>query len=290
MMRIYTPLDRELADPDAWWIDRDGKVLAFAGHDRLSDPLGENRLSLHFTHFGLVKLMRRGRVVEMQWDVDSCNLEAFDTALNLLMEQPLCRAIKLRFFKTGWSVDLVQNAQAAVDRAQQLRKYRGVPVLARTIMRELSPAEVEKRDALLAKAMAEWRERRALESPYLIDRTLRFGRDNDGTCFRFEHVGAKTALRKVAGNEICDDLVGKPADDSFDRDFESRIASDYEACWQDREPRYQHVRALIDVAGDKKWISFQRLLLPCQDKLDVVAHLTDDVDIPGLFEDDLGAT
>ncbi len=278
-MSAFCSLDAGIPDCALTWIDRDGSAFSVADETTSSQPnwpfIGFVA-DYVFNEMGMVRIRRHRGDAEISWDIDCVSPEALGRCKDLLRGStgtPL--HIVLQFFKSGWVTERPRSRDEALAQIDAIQAFAGVRLAhtASFLTREL--AEGRSGNSCVAQALE------AADSPFrhdprLDDHALRYFKDKEGI-FRFRHIGEKTPYYLLAGRKKAEEAVAQALPFALDPEFEIKAATNFTDIVKNGRPVYQHCAAVMRLNNGRRWVTYERALVPDSDGILCFVNVRDDL-------------
>ena len=248
--------------------------------------------------YGIMRMVRvefhsETNHVDIRWNVRTVSPDALDAVSDYLYD--VCRqfSVHLHFFIDGWCGERYEDARPAIERIQHLLKFYAIPLVDSFFMKSMDVDRGANMTRLIQQGLDIFRKTKGVLStsdfealmPYL----LVYKPDAADGHLMIENAGHKSANAKVYGVSWAEQANGT----LYDREtpgayYSQRTSEAYSGVMESDEPRFDHIRAVIDRPDDEAmWASYQRLLFRGYLKngapvLVCLCDLTQDIDIPFL--------
>ena len=231
--------------------------------------------------------------VDIRWNVRSVSPDALDAVSDYLYD--VCRAfsVSLRFFIDGWCREDFEHARPAIRRIENSLKFYAVPLIDSFFMKSVGVDKGAQMTGLIEYGLHIYEKTQGMlsmpEFEALMPYLLVYKPDVAEEQLVIENAGYQSANAKVYGVSWAEQAKGTLYDSETPGAYYSqRTSQAYAGVMQSDEPRFDHIRAVIDRPDDESmWASYQRLLF--RGHLDdgapvlvCLSDLTQDIDIPFL--------
>lgn len=234
-------------------------------------PFGQNdrftpyrRLRIAGVYFGFSHL-------EVTFDVDAVDLPSLD-GIRDFIRGGWQKPVIVDFYKDGWVEEYFAAPAQALARIEQIMRYRGLPMLRRTLVR---PRPIDQLIGDLRLALQAWcadKSRHAFSEGGFFERSVVFEQDASG--LRFGHIGKISSARRFFGERWSEQVIGLGLSQFADNaDYDKGVASAYPAALASGQPRHDQVMASVVRGSALEWTAYDRLILPFRDALVTLVRL-----------------
>lgn len=272
-----------------WWIDDRGIFHPAIGIDRSLN-------NLFLRHLGQIKLNVTPNRTDIMWDTRNVETAPLASVLNRLS---MCRqniTIKLHFFYFGWVSEIYDHCQDALERILLVQNNRSIAMLHPTQINDHTIQDIEIASTSIRHGYDLWKrsaghyknipeDKLAAYLPYTS--IYHHNRRDDSLIFSW--IGDESTSSKVYGSRWSNEMIGEDTGNPSGPEtpeYASKISKDMKDTLQTGEPRFQHIRTLVEHDGAEPiWVSYERLISPYQmandgTGIDVICHLTQHISIP----------
>jgi hypothetical protein len=244
--------------------------------------------------FGMVFVSLGASVITVRWSVKDVDDSSLDAAIRFLMRLPKSRKVAVEYFFGGWERRMADSPQAAANMLDAAKRLRAVIPLVRPFVKRMPLMDIPSADPLIRHGFGAWERSGGLLTlgadlgmRNYVEHCLVFSPNDRPEDLIYQYLGRSAALTNFKGREWAASVVGKSCGRALENSSGDAALSDvYEDVMMKREPRYDHIRALIPRAGrEVEWVSYQHLLTPMVDRrgrpvLLCLAVTTPDIKIP----------
>ena len=247
-----------------WWIDETSNFHSACSVDRSFD-------ALYYRHFGLVNVAVYPTNITIQWDIRNVSDDALAAVIERLSSCRLAVTVHLRFFYFGWATEQYSNPVAAIERIHRIQQFRSTYLIRSTYIDQHDLTDVKNGTKLVAHGYDLWEKTGGRfdkasqdELSAYIPHLLIFRPTLHGDELVFSYVGSKSTAARVGGPEWAASVHNVVSNESLapmNHEYDYQVSAAYQDVLKTKEPRYDHVRALLHFDGSEPfWISYERLL------------------------------